>query len=449
MDLTRLQDLIRGTHIVQTYNFLKKSDFWNDLQLSDYQNAKLRKLVEYIYKNVPYYTDLFNESGLVPKDILSVKDLNKLPVLTKNVMRSNHEKFMPKSLNVNNRKIKFAKTGGTTGMPFTFYKNTATRDFTWGAYKRWYDWMGIKSDDKECVLWGASTVLKEKKTIKDFIIDKFGNTLTINSFKMSPEEMPTIAKRIMAFSPVILRGYLSAIMQVAMYFKERNLMLPSLKAISSTTETLLPSYRHFIENTFEVKMFDQYGCGECNSMAFECNHHKGLHINEEHCIVEVVDENGQPVYDRPGRVIVTDLDNTAFPFLRYENGDTAIMSSEKCSCGKASKLLKSISGRTKDVVWLNNGSPVHGVFFTDIFHEMGFDNFEYFTRFQIVQKVKGNFICRLEKRDKEIPSQILNQIHEVLQKFGNEVEVEILPRLQEDKSGKFRYIISEIDNNQQ
>jgi phenylacetate-CoA ligase len=142
---------------------------------------------------------------------------------------------------------------------------------------------------------------------------------------------------------------------------------------------------------------------------------------------------------------MTDLDNYATPFIRYENGDTAIMSTDLCSCGRNSKMLKEISGRTKDVVYLKNGNGVHGVFFTDIFYELGYDDFKYFTRFQIYQNIKGDFTCRLEITDITLPKKDYDRILSVLSKYGNNVKIELLDKLQNDNSGKFRYVISDIE----
>lgn len=444
MDLTFIQDVVRGTHIGKTTKFLQNSDVWDRTQLDTYRLRKLQELIAYSYENVRYYKNLFNRLGLNPKDFRTLDDIRKIPVLTKEEVRAHSSEFISEAINLKDRKIKIAKTGGTTGMPLLFYKNTATRDFTWGSYNRWNGWMGISPNDKVAVLWGARTVMTEKKTIKDRFISSFGNKLTINSFSLNDNTLPDVAKQILKFQPIILRGYLSAVFQLAIYFKEHHLTIPSLKAISTTTETLLPIYRNYIEEVFGVRMFDQYGCGECNGIAYECEAHQGLHITEEHCIIEILDKNGNPVFDEPGRVVLTDLDNNAFPFIRYENGDSAIISSRGCSCGRHSALIKELSGRTKDTIILKDGSEVHGVLFTDMFHELGYDNFEYFTRFQIYQQKRGDFECRLETTGKEIPSQKFDKIMAALHKFGNHVTIKLLPKLENDASGKFRYIISDL-----
>ena len=444
MDLTIIQDLVRGTHIRRTGKFLMQSDKWGKEQLTAYRLTKLKILVKKCYEYVPYYRTLFQSLGLKPEDINTLEDIRKIPVLTKETVRTHQREFISEDINMNGRSISVAKTGGTTGMPLSFMKSANTKDFTWGGYNRWYSWMGVSNKDRCAVLWGAKTVLSNKLTLSERFIRMFGNTLTINSFNLNEETLPDVARQLIKYKPVILRGYLSAIFQVARYFNHHHLHIPSLKAISSTTETLLPIYRYYIEETFGVKMFDQYGCGECNGIAYECKAHNGLHITEEHCIVEVLDAEDKPCVDKVGRIVVTDLDNDAFPFLRYENGDCAILSSQECSCGRHSAVIKELSGRTKDTIILKDGSEVHGVLFTDMFHELGYDNFEYFSRFQIYQRKRGDFICRLETTENPIPADKMEEIIRNLKKFGNNVEVELMEKLPIDPSGKFRYIISDL-----
>jgi phenylacetate-CoA ligase len=442
----QLQDWTRKTNIIATKKFLEQSDFWDKEQIEVYQLRKLQKLVTFSYEHVPYYHRLFDEIGLKPNDIKTLDDIRKVPVLTKKNIRKEHQYLVADNVNINSHKIKIAKTGGTTGMPLEFYKNTQTRDFTWGAYYRWYNWMGIKPGDKKVHLWGAATVLSESKfqSLKRKLIDTLDRSITINCYNINDNTLPSIVKKLIQYKPVILQGYLSAIFQIAKYFKDHNLTLPSLKAISSTTETLLPIYREYIEDAFGVKMYDQYGCGECNSMAFECVAHSGLHVNEEHCFLEVLDKVGNPCNHEPGRVVLTDLDNYAFPFIRYENGDNVVVRSEKCECGRHSRVLHSIVGRTMSVIYLKDGSSVGGYFFDHVFQELGYTNFKYFKRFQIYQKKKGDFICRLEKTDKELPQEDLKKIKSTLRQFGNNVQVELLDQLPKDKSGKYSYVLSDI-----
>ncbi|MDR2887500.1 MAG: hypothetical protein LBV26_05810 [Bacteroidales bacterium] len=446
--VTHIHDLIRGTSIAKTKRFLDKSEKWTVEKMEAYRLEKLQKLVKFSYGHVPYYTQLMDSVCVKPSDIRNLSDIQKIPISTKDMVRKKNAMLLADNVNLKDRRIKEGKTGGTTGAPLKLYKNAQTRGFTWGAYRRWHGWMGVKYADKTVVLWGDPTLLHENRYVKlkERVINKLSHRLEISSFNLNEKTLPEVADRIMQFKPVLLRGYLSAILQVAKYFEENNLTLPSLKAVLSTTETLLPPYRIYIRHVFGVETYDQYGCGECSGMAFECAAHNGLHISEEHCLMEIVDEAGRNIYDTAGRVVVTDLDNYAMPFIRYENGDSAVKSSQKCSCGRTSELLTSISGRTHDLIYLKSGSPVNGIFFTNLFHELGYDNFEYFTRFQIYQKTKGDFVCRLEKTKIQIPERIIHHIQSALLHFANNVVIELYDKLPNDTSGKFRYLFSELED---
>ena len=97
---------------------------------------KLQKLVSFSYQHVPYYRELFDNIGLKPDDIRELADIQKIPISTKEMIRKGKDNLIADNVNVNSYKIKRAVTGGTTGIPFAFYKDTQTRDFSWGAYYR-------------------------------------------------------------------------------------------------------------------------------------------------------------------------------------------------------------------------------------------------------------------------------------------------------------------------
>ena len=357
-------------------------------------------------------------------------------------MRKNGNKLL--SRNYKKYKLKKGKTGGTTGVPVLVYKDTANRSFTWASYYRWYDWMGIHYSDKILTFWGANTVLSESLINKLYsnLHQSFQNEIFINSFKMNESDMEQIANIIFKNKPVCIKGYLSAIIKFAEFVDRKKYSFTFIRAISTTTETLLPHNRKYIESIFNAPVFDQYGCGEVSSISFECAQHNGLHINQEHVICEVLDNNDQLIINSTGRVVATDLDNYVMPFIRFETGDMATLSNEKCSCGIKHPLMKSIEGRSIDTIVLKDGNHVHGVFFTDILYELNIlaDQIQ---RFQIYQEVPGSIEFRIE-RVKELEVSTLIKIENVFLNFLNEVKVIEMDELPLSKSGKFSYIVNNI-----
>ncbi len=440
-----IQDYGRKTTIVNTIKQLKESQHWSAAQMQNYRLSKLKRLVNYAYENVPYYTELFNKNGITPNDIETLEDIKKIPILTKEMARLNQDKLVSKNLH-NYKHIKKGKTGGTTGIPLVVYNDPNNRSVTWASYYRWYNWIGLEKEDRVVSLWGARTVTKMPFKTKAIIktIDWIQNNKTINSFNISDDNLPRIYQEIMDFNPALIKGYLSAIILIAKYIQKNNLPInPNLKALSSTSETLLPMYRKLVEEVFNVPIYDQYGCGEVSAISYECKEHKGLHINEEHVYVESLNENNADVYNEKGRLIATSLDNYVMPFIRYENGDMTTLLSEKCTCGLNSPLMGNIDGRTIDTITLKNGAKVHGVFFTSLLMEVGITT-DIISRFQIYQYETGAIDFKFETKNK-IPYKLLESFKTEIYKFFKIVNITFVDFIPNEHTGKFKYLKSEIN----
>lgn len=436
------QDFYNHTDILSTLKFLRESQYWEESKLHEFRLEKLKNLIEFAYRNVPYYESLFNALKLKPCDIRRMEDLKKIPVLTKEIVRAENMNLVARNFDM--KYVKKSKTGGTTGAPILVYKDTTNRSFTWASYYRWYDWMGIEYCDKSATLWGAKTVLTRSFTNEamDACIKFIQNKLIINSFEMREETMLEIYKKLANFSPTILKGYLSSLINLAEYMERNSLERLQPKVLSSTTETLLPHNRKYLEKVYNAPLFDQYGCGELSAISYECAQHNGLHINQEHMICEILDEDSQSVTGVSGRVVGTDLDNYIMPFIRYENGDLATLSDRKCSCGINQPLINSIDGRAIDTIILKNGSKVHGVFFTDILFELGIP-VNTIQRFQVYQNRSGEIEFRIEAAH-PLGKFHKNNLLESLKKFFIKIDLVETQKLENELNGKYRYIINDL-----
>jgi phenylacetate-CoA ligase len=433
-----LQEYINKTRIFTTRDFLLHSQTWKLEQLESYQLDKLKRLIEHAYKNIPYYQNVFDEKHLKPSDIRSFDDLNKIPVLTKDIARRESKNLIDP--NYNKYHFRRGATGGTSGVPLPVLWDSNDISFTWGGYYRWFNWMGAEHYDKVAILWGARTVIKNKgiEELKSIFKDRYYNRLTINTFELNNSNIEKTLQQIEQFNPVILRGYLSSLIYVANYIKQNNIKINlNIKAISPTTETLLPPYRELLEQVFNAKVFDQFGCGETNSIAFECEQHSGMHLNMEHVYLEN--------YNKPGvqKVIFTNLDNFIMPFIRYENGDSVEFTNTECSCGRKHHLIKQIIGRSADNILLKNGSKVHGVFFTDILREVFGDFTLNINRFQVYQSKDESVEFRIEPLPKFSENDKI-KLESALEQFLKSVKITEMEKIPSDASGKFRYVVSEV-----
>ncbi|MAC40451.1 MAG: hypothetical protein CMJ05_01500 [Pelagibacterales bacterium] len=436
-----IQDFLKGTYINKSYKNLLISQNWSEQKMNNYQLKKLQDLFEFCVLSNDFYKKKYKDLSDAKFKINDLSDLRKLPILKKEDLRLNS--LLSKNLNM--RFVSSAKTGGSTGPPTVIYKDIHTRSIAWGAWFRWYNWIGIERGDPCMTLWGSSQVLSRSFYLKIYnrIISFLENDYRVNSFKINNSTINKIIRNIFNYKPVIIKGYLSAILQLADHIKSKKINY-NPKCISTTSETLLPPYKEYIQKTFNCPVYDQYASTEISGVAFECKAQNGLHITSEHVIVEVVDDNNQPVFNKKGRIIITDLDNKAMPFIRYEIGDVGILSTETCSCGNKSYLLKSIEGRLADNIVLKDGSQVHGVFFTDIMYELKSEfNFNRISRFQAVQNKKGFLEFRLETTIKHDHDYCIN-LKNALLSFFHSVEIKTFKQLDNEPSGKFKYVISNL-----
>ena len=180
-----LQDFIRRTSIIKTLDFLRESQYWDENKLEDYRLNKLKELIEFSSRNVPYYETLFNKIKLRSSDIKSIDDIEKIPILTKEIARKENTNLVARYFKTEN--IKKGKTGGTTGTPLFLLKDTRNRSITWASYYRWYEWMGVEYGDRTATLWGTGSVLSQsmKTKVVKSITSLLHNHLEINAFQMS------------------------------------------------------------------------------------------------------------------------------------------------------------------------------------------------------------------------------------------------------------------------
>jgi phenylacetate-CoA ligase len=439
-----LQDMVKRTQILNHRNFLEKTQLWSKEELHNFQLDKMKKLVKYANEFVPYYIKLFKDIGLNPGDIKSHDDFKNIPVLTKQIAREQNENlYSVESFNF----LKKGMTGGTTGPPLFTRSNIEARSYVWGAYYRWYGWMGIEVGDQIAELWGASRVSTQTglNLMKQNTVSWLKNTIRINSFNMNENTFPSLIKVLQKRKPAIIKGYLTALLQLAKYIKENKIKGISPIAISTTSETLLPPYRKYLEEVFQCKIYDQYGCGECQSVAFECSAQIGLHVTTEHVFLEILDNKFIDAGFNEGNIVLTDLDNYAMPFIRYLNGDVGRLSETECTCGLPYPLLKEILGRAADTIKLRNGSQVHGVFFTDILFEKMPEESKKVSRFQAYQVKPGDLEFRMEVHE-NLTENFKTILTSELIKHFNKVDLVTMKEIPTSSSGKFRYVLSEIKN---
>jgi phenylacetate-CoA ligase len=367
------------------YDDLRKTQWLPPAQMRDLQDEKLRRLVRHAYRNVPYYRSRMQESKLRPEDIRGQADLHKLPFLTKADVRK-HLYFDILSENHDKRDILKITTSGSTGEPFVVYADRQQLEFRWAATLRSQEWTGYEFGDRCVRLWHQTLGMNKKQILKERLDAYFHRRRFIPVFEMRDDKLEAMVREIAAWDPVLMDGYAEALDFLARYLKSRGAAFDlgvRPKALMSSAQNLPDSSRRLIEEAFGCRVFDKYGAREFSGIAYECAAHNGHHVIAEGFILEVL-RDGRPVAPgEVGEIVITDLNNTCLPFIRYRIGDlgTAVDPSFACSCGRGLPLIGTIEGRVQSIIQGTHGQYLPGSFFSHYLKE--FDHA--IQRFQVVQ----------------------------------------------------------------
>lgn len=424
-----------------TLQYLKDAESVLDMkhdELRALQFKKLKALLEHAYKNVPYYRQLWDEKGLQPDKINCLEDFEKLPVLTKDIVRNNYDQLIADNYR---GKTSTKSTGGSTGQPFTY-------EYTYESHKkreaiamRGYGLAGSGLGVKTWQLWGQDLVHPGWfKALKYNLFHRFYNRKIANSFVMSKDIMQTYVDDYNNFKPSSIVAYTSPLVQLSEYIIENNISVHQPDTILTGAEPLYDFQRHIIEKAFGAKVKNTYGCREVMLIASEAIGIDELVINIDHLVVESC-KDGKSVFGEVGDVVLTDLSNYGMPLIRYENGDQAIIDSLTPSDDFPLPRIRSIEGRKLDVIHTPDGKLLPGEFFPHLLKD-----FKFIHKFQIVQeaidKLVINIVCKGEaKKDEE------RELIDIIRSHvGNDLEL-ILNYLKEiplTSSGKHRVTISKL-----
>jgi phenylacetate-CoA ligase len=437
--LIQLFDRVSGNFALKLLSFLRKIEY-DQSRIKRFKRTMLKSLLQFAHSSVPYYRDIFRRTGLNPRydDPFSV--LSKMPFLTKDSVRSRFDQL------VSNVPSKFwvVQTSGSSGVPLRVLKGKVAEGFGQASFYEGLMWYGYDLGDPVVQLWGRRPVLTRRERIGRFR-DRAKNFFEFDAHSMSDSIMKAYFKRFCRIRPEVLYGYVSSIELMCNYMKENGLKA-QIPAVVTTAETLLSYQRNLFSSKIGKEVFNQYGCSEITSVAFECPLHGCLHVMPK-VILEVVGDDGEAVgAGETGRIVLTDLTNFKMPFIRYEIGDVATEVEDAiCSCGRMLPSIEKVQGRTTDVIVGLNGNRVYGEFFTHLFESSGFVSKFGLAQFQVVQRTREFFLIKM-KVSTEPGDKDLAYLDDFITSYLGPVKTEykFLAEIPLLSSGKRRFTVSEL-----
>lgn len=403
------------------------------------QEERLRSLLDFSGKYVPYYRRVFEKVGFSSKCPNIRCEIEKIPILTKEIIRNNWKELIAENT-VKSEMIQNS-TGGSTGEPLTFYQdnNYWALAVALDAYVR--SWWDIKPYDKTAWIWGADREFSDL-TIRERIYNWLQRVKSLNAFRMTESELLAFCKDLAQWKPPYLMGYSSALEAMARCARKYCLDDITFKAIRSSAEMLWPYQRNEIEEVFNCPVFNFYGSREVNNIAAEDPICRKLHLISTWRLVEITNEAGQSQpLGSAGFIIVTDLSNYAMPFIRYQNQDIGRLSEHSCLCGRVNPVLDELIGRSSDIIRTPEGNLIHGEFFTHLFY--GKDDI---VKFQVHQTYLDKIVLRYIPASNTHTKTVGAILDEMKKRVGPNmsISIQICSDIPLTSSGKHRFTISDV-----
>ncbi|MCL5256615.1 MAG: hypothetical protein M1319_02325 [Chloroflexi bacterium] len=321
----------------------------------------MKRLLDHAFTNVPFYRRRLQEAGVHPDDIVSLGDLARIPVLTREEVVKNRQSMV--AVNFPRNEVLESATGGSTGVPMGFYYSKNRLDWSWAAHSRLNAWFGVEKGTKVAVISGGDFILQP--TTMQKARSWLRRERWLSSYDMGKENMQAFAEYVMRFRPEVIRGCNSALWLFAYYLRENGLALNRPRVIFGGLDKLHDFQRDLIEQTFGCPVAESYSARETGQIAGQCSA-GSLHIWAELHRLEVVN-NGQPVEPgEMGEVVITALEEYAMPLIRYANGDVARMDGNTCSCGRGLPVLSELVGRKCDFFSMPSGMVISGHYFVHL-----------------------------------------------------------------------------------
>lgn len=328
----------------QAYETLARED------LEQLQVERLQSTLNRVYRYVSFYKHSFDENGVNIERIKSIQDLARLPFTTKEDLRRSYpyDMFAVPLRDI----VRIHSTSGTTGKPIIV-------GYTKNDLRHWTD----------CT---ARLLAAAEVTDHDVVQIAFPFNLFTGGFgfhqgaeKIGASVIPSSTsppeKQIMImkdFKTTVLLCAPSYAVNIASRLEELKIHAESLNLRAGLfgAEPWSENLRSQLENSLHIIALDNYGLTEVigPGVAGECKQKNGLHINEDHFIVEVIDPNTlEPLPPgRAGELVFTTISKEGFPLIRYRTGDISCLIEERCPCGRTLRRMQRVTGRTDDLIFI-------------------------------------------------------------------------------------------------
>jgi len=338
--------------------------------ISDEQDRKLRDLLIYLSQNSPFYKELFSKNHVVIDNIKTIADLVNIPTTTKDDVQQRNNDFLCVP---SHRVAEYMSTSGTLGSPVTIAltENDLQRLAT-NEYNSFLCADGSKHDTYQLML------TLDRQFMAGIAYYMGIRKIGAGIIRLGPGVPAMQWETILRLKPTAIVAVPSFILKLIQYAKDNGIDInrTSVKKAICIGENIRNSdfslniLGRKITEAWNIKLYSTYASTEMQTAFTECGEGRGGHYQPDLLIVELLDENNQPVgADTPGEVTITTLGVEGMPLLRYKTGDICMYDDEPCGCGRPTLRLTPLMGRKKQMIKFK-GTTLYPPALFDLLNEM-------------------------------------------------------------------------------
>src|SRR5262245_29193922 len=350
----RARDFLAPLALLELGRALERLQWEGPDELRAYQVTRLRAVLQHAARHVPRWSELFARLHFDPRDLRNPRDLERLPLLTKDEVRVGAEAFV--SRRARGGRARWHATSGTTGRPLRVLLDGRSNALEFCYYRRCWGWAGYRLGDPFVELGGYHFLRDGRDPERLLHWQPLLRRLMVNTNRLSPARVGEVRAAIARYRPCFLKGLPSALEHLARCVEEDRGGPFAFQALFSGGEVVTAQTRARVEAAFGCRLFDSYGHMERTIAIAQCEEGR-YHVHDDYGLLEVreVDVTGDG--RRVGRATGTGLHNLAMPLVRYDVGDAIELAreGERCACGRGLHLVAAIHGRSVDVITTPDG----------------------------------------------------------------------------------------------
>lgn len=427
-----INDYLKGSPIGKPYNevkYIQEHSYEEGLPI---RTRALHNLMDYARTNTPFYKDV---KGYELKDF---------PIMNKASLIEHYDEIRIDENIIPGQqgKVHIQTTSGSTGTPFKIPQDTKKRFRRVAELKYFGKIAGFRTHDKLIHLrtWNRW----QQKTAKQI---KSENIIPFDIARLADEDFKRLCELIITSKTVCLRGYASSLGKLAEYADGKGYDFSSLRLAIAGAESLQDDVRAIFKRVMGADILSQYANEECGILAQERVPTKvtdnPMYWNYASYFFEVLkfDSDEPAEYGELGRIVITDLYNYAFPLIRYDNGDTAvILPPDEHSNGYY--VLGKLYGRRFDLTYTTDGTAIHPLTYGRILK-----HYENIMQWQFIQENQNEYVLKVIMRgDASNLPLIVEQLKEPLGRDAN-IRIEEVDDIPVLASGKRKPVVNNWKSN--